>query len=220
MRYGTTDTLSSVLSSFISGFVVYLPKFFLGLLILLIGLIVATSLKKGVLVLFRILKLEKWLEEAKLGTGRSITLWQELFAELVRWTTVVLFLIPTAEMWGIPRFTDVLNRVLVYIPNVFVAAIVGLIGAVAANFVSDIIREGATALGSKSSRVLGGFSYYAILLFTVMVVLNQLGIAADLIRILFTGMVAMVAIAGGLAFGLGGKDLAKEVLEDLRKKLK
>jgi hypothetical protein len=56
--------------------------------------------------------------------------------------------------------------------------------------------------------------------FTILVVLNQLGVAQDLIRILFTGIVALLALAGGLAFGLGGQTAAKEILEEVRNKLK
>jgi hypothetical protein len=58
-----------------------------------------------------------------------------------------------------------------------------------------------------------------VLFFTALVVLNQLGVAQDLIRILFTGIVAMFVLAFGLAFGLGGKDLAKEILEEIKKSL-
>jgi hypothetical protein len=60
---------------------------------------------------------------------------------------------------------------------------------------------------------------WAVLIFVFLVVLNQLGIASDLIRILFAGIVAMVALAGGLAFGLGGKEAAKDIIEKLRKRL-
>ena len=60
---------------------------------------------------------------------------------------------------------------------------------------------------------------WAVLIFVFLVVLNQLGIASDLIRILFAGIVAMVALAGGLAFGLGGKETARDIIERLRKRL-
>ena len=74
-------------------------------------------------------------------------------------------------------------------------------------------------MGAKSSNALSTLARYAIIFFTILIVLNQLGIAQDLVRILFTGIVAMLAIAGGLAFGMGGKDLAKDILEDLRRKV-
>lgn len=214
------DAITTVITNIVSGILVYLPQLFGGLLILLLGLLIAAALKKGVIVLFRAIRVERWLEEAGVAKGKSVAVWVELFAELVRWTMIILFLVPAAEIWGIPRVTDVLNQLLVYLPNVFIAAIVGLVGAVAANFVSDIIRHGSTALGSKSANAIASIAYSAIMFFTVLIVLNQLGVASDLIRILFTGIVAMLAIAGGLAFGLGGKDMAHDLLDILRKKLK
>ena len=61
---------------------------------------------------------------------------------------------------------------------------------------------------------------WAISIFVILAVLNQLGVASDLIRILFTGIVAMIAIAGGIAFGLGGQDSARQVLEEFKKRIK
>lgn len=214
------DAITIVITNSVSGILTYLPQLFGGLLILLIGLLIAAALKKGVSALFRALRVEKWMEEAGVAKGKSVQIWVELFAELVRWTIIVLFLIPAAEIWGIPRVTNVLNQLLLYVPNVFIAAIVGLVGAVAANFVSDIIRHGSTALGSKSANAIASIAYSAIIFFTVLIVLNQLGVASDLVRILFTGIVAMLAIAGGLAFGLGGKDMAHDILDSIRRKLK
>lgn len=210
----------TLVTSIITSVFVYLPRFFGGLLILFLGLILAAILKKGVIALFRVLRIEKWLEEAQVAKGKSVHVWVDLFAELVRWSIVVLFLIPAAETWGIPRVTSLLNQIILYLPNVFIAAIVGLVGAVAANFVADVIRHGSNALGSKSSNALASVAHYAIIFFTTLIILNQLGVASDLIRILFTGIVAMLAIAGGLAFGLGGKDIAGEILSNLRKKLR
>jgi len=89
----------------------------------------------------------------------------------------------------------------------------------AANLVSDLVRHSVKTMGAASASSLAVFSKGAITFFTVLVVLNQLGVAQDLVRILFTGIVAMLALAGGLAFGLGGRDVAKELLEELKRKL-
>ena len=64
------------------------------------------------------------------------------------------------------------------------------------------------------------FTKSVIVFFTILVVLNQLGVAQDIIRILFTGIIGMLALAGGLAFGLGGKDMARDLLSELTKKVK
>jgi len=197
----------------------YLPQFLGGLVILLLGLLVAAVLYRLVIGFFKLVKIDKWMAEAKIARAREVTVWTQTFAELIRWATIILFLVPAVEAWGVPRVTEVLNKFLLYLPNVFVAVVVGLVGMVAANLSYDIVRHGAAGIGSTSANALGAFAKYAIVFFTALVVLNQLGVAAELIRILFTGIVAMLTIAGGLAFGLGGQEVAKDILNGLREKL-
>lgn len=221
--YTTGNSFFDVLGGIFMGTFIrmgtYIPQFFAGLVILIVGLVVAALLHKLVVEFFRLVHVGDFLEEAKITKAADVRIWQQIFAEFVRWTVIILFLVPAAEVWGIPNVTNVLNQLLLYIPNVFVAVIVGLVGMVAANIMHDVVAHGAKGLGSTSAHGLATFSRYAIIFFTVLVVLNQLGIAADLIRILFTGIVAMLAIAGGLAFGLGGQDEAKQVLKSVRGKL-
>jgi small-conductance mechanosensitive channel len=215
-----TTTITSPFTSLLSDVVIFIPKLLFGLVLLLVGLLIASLLKKAVYGLFEIIRPEKMLGKEEEEKKNTISIWKDLFAELVRWTTIIVFLVPTVEIWGIPNITEVLNKLLLYIPNVFIAAIIGLVGTVLAHFTSDIIRHGGFALGATSSKFIGNVSYYAILIFTMLIALNQLGIASDLIRILFTGFVAMIALAGGLAFGLGGQEVARDVLKSLQKKLK
>lgn len=112
-----------------------------------------------------------------------------------------------------------LNQLLLYLPHVFVAVVMGLVGVVIGNLVSDVVKHGVKGVGHTSSATLAALARYSIFVFTGLLVLHQLGVAKELINILFTGLVAMFAIAGGLAFGLGGKTTAEEILKGLRKKL-
>lgn len=68
----------------------------------------------------------------------------------------------------------------------------------------------------RSANMLGSISYYAIWIFTILIALNQLGIAPQFMQILFTGIIAMIAIAGGISFGLGGKEVAGRFLNRLQ----
>lgn len=198
----------------------YFPRFLAGLLVLIIGIVLAGFAKKVVLGLFRALRVGKFLVSVKMVKEEGeIKVWEVLLAELVRWSLTILFLIPTAEAWGLPKVTEILNQLLLYLPNVFVAVIVGSIGVVISNLTYDVVRQGTKSIGGRTANTLSTFARYAILFFTVLVVLNQLGVAADLVRILFTGLVAMLALAGGLAFGLGGQDMAKQILKELKEKL-
>lgn len=215
-----SDALSATISSALISLVDYLPRFVAGLIVLVVGLIVAGVAKKIFLGLFKALRVSKFLVTVKMVKEEGeFKIWEVIIAELLRWSLTILFLVPAAEAWGLSKVTDILNELLLYLPNVFVAVIVALIGVVISNLSGDVVRQGAKSLGSSSANTLSTIARYAILFFTVLIVLNQLGVAADLVRILFTGFVAMLALAGGLAFGLGGKDTAAEILQDMRKKL-
>lgn len=204
----------------------YLPQFLAGLVLLLIGLTVAALLKEVLFRFLNFLKIEEWFGNVtgwfnQLKSERAVRgkVWPNLLGELVRWTVVILFLVPAAEAWGLPRVSDLLNAYLRYVPNVFVAVVIGFIGLVVANLVSEIVKNASKGLGGTSSNLLSTTARYALFFFTALVVLNQLGVAADLVRILFTGIVAMIAIAGGVAFGLGGQETAKKLLGELEKKV-
>ncbi len=221
-----STTVTGILVGLLASLGRYLPQFLAGLILLLIGLAVAALLKEVVLRALAFLRVEDWFGSVtnwfksvkSTGVGRGKA-WSNLLAELVRWTIVILFLVPAAEAWGLPKVTDLLNQFLLYVPNVFVAIVIGFVGLVVANLVGDIVKHSSASLGGTSSNLLSTVARYALVLFTALVVLNQLGIAADLVRILFTGIVAMLALSGGIAFGLGGQDSAKKVLEDLRKRV-
>lgn len=211
--------IASIVSNFFTGIALYLPQFIAGLLLLVVGLLISSLIKQVILGFFGLLKLEKWAKDVKLESTYDFKVWPEIFGELMRWTVLVLFLIAAVETWGIKRVGDVLNQLLIYLPNVFIAVVLGLVGVVVGNLVSDVVKHGSKGLGAHSAGAIATFARYSIFGFTALIVLHQLGVAADLIRILFTGFVAMVALAGGLAFGLGGQDTAHDILKGLKDKL-
>jgi hypothetical protein len=109
--------------------------------------------------------------------------------------------------------------VVLYIPNVIVAVIILLAGILLATFVRNVVKTAVEAAELASADFLSGIAKWAILLFSFMAALVQLQIAPGLINTLFTGLVAMLALGGGLAFGLGGKEHASRVLDRLRRDL-
>jgi hypothetical protein len=89
-----------------------------------------------------------------------------------------------------------------------------------ARLAHDLVLASTREITADASQAIASITRWAITIFVMLAVLNQLGVAQDLIRILFTGFVAMIALAGGIAFGLGGQDTARTLLETLRKRLK
>lgn len=217
---GMFTVVQRILGNFFTEIADYLPNLFGGVIILLIGLILATLLKRLLLSILAFFRLSGILERTKLMKKSEVSVWEEVLAEILRWTVIILFLIPTLEVWGLSRATAVLNQLLFYLPNVIIAVIIGFIGLIVANMTSDVVKHSFASVDARSSQTFAYLTKGSIVFFTALVVMNQLGVAQDLIRILFTGIIAMIALAGGLAFGLGGREIAAELLQELVKKLR
>ena len=219
-----TDNIGqTLLASLNNGLVIivaFVPKFITGTIILLVGIIIAAVLKQIVAELLKALRVEAILHRYGVPEAKDEFSWTNILAEIVRWFVIILFLLPTADVWGLPRVAIVLNELLLYLPNVFVAAIIALVGFVFARLSHNVILASARGLSHDAANAVASITRWAVSIFVILAVLNQLGVASDLIKILFTGFVAMLAIAGGIAFGLGGQGSAREVLEEVKKRLR
>jgi len=214
------QTLLASLNNGLAVIVSYVPKIIAGTIVLLVGIIIASIFKQIVLGIFRALKIESFLKKYGVPEAKQEFDWSNIFSEIVRWFVIIIFLLPTADIWGLPRVVTILNEFLLYIPNVFVAAIIAVVGFVLGSLAHDLVLASVKGVSHTSANSIASVTKWAINVFVILAALNQLGVATDLIRILFTGFVAMLAIAGGIAFGLGGQGSAKNLVEELVNKLK
>lgn len=198
----------------------YLPNFFTGLIILILGIGLAEAFKKFFIGLVRFLRLTRFLKMTKLTKESEVDLWIDVIGELLKWVTIILFLVPAVEVWGLPQMVTIINNLLLYLPNVIVAVLFSLVGYVISNLSYNLVLQSVKPVQKTVSIAIAVLAKWSIIVLTALIVLNQLGVAQDLVRILFTGIILMFSLAGGLAFGLGGKQLASEMLEDLKKNLK
>jgi len=213
------DVLIDTLNTSASTIINFIPNFISGFIILLIGIILSTFLRKFVKEGLGLLKFEAFLKKYGVPESKEAANWSTIISEIIRWFVIIVFLVPTAQVWGLGQFVNVLNTVLFFLPNVIIAVLLLLVGFVVSKLVYDLLLASVRGLSRESARTVAMVGRWSVLIFVFLIVLNQLGIASDLIRILFAGIVAMVAIAGGLAFGLGGKDAAKDIIEKIRKKI-
>ena len=209
-----------IFRSFYLSAVNYLPSFFYGFLILVVGFLLAGLAKELFIGLVKFFKVSFFFKATNIAKEKEVTIWADVLGELLKWVVVILFLVPTMQLWGLSGMTTILNSLLLYLPNVIVSVVIALVGYIVSNLTYDIVLNSVKTVQKRVSVTMATLAKYVILVFTGLVVLNQLGVAQDLIRILFTGIVSMIAIAGGLAFGLGGQSAAKEFLEELKKKFK
>jgi len=199
----------------------FLPKLTAALIILIIGSIIAIAIGKLIRLIVKNLQIDALLE--KLGVmaffqkGEIKFSFATLLGWLVKWFLIVVFLIAAAESLGLSQITEFLNKVVAYFPNVIVAVVILMIGIVLGSFVQNWFKKFLEASKVVSAHFLAGMAKWAIVIFSVLAALSQLKVATSLINTLFTGFVAMVTIAGGLAFGLGGKDWAEKLISQIRK---
>ena len=210
-----TSVASTVIRSLVI-FIEYIPSFIGGLIILIIGLVLAGLVHRIIISALNVIQLEKFLSRygvVKLE-GRDIE-WSEIIAQIARWTIIIVFLVPALQAWRLNAVNTVLNRVILYIPNVLVAVILAMVGLVFARLGYKLAFSTSRSLGKNLANTVALIAQWSIVIFVGFLVLHQLGVAQELLRILFAGLVAMIALAGGLAFGLGGQSTAKQILDEI-----
>ena len=213
------DSLRTIWESVVS----FLPMFLAALIVFIAGWLIAGFLGKLANKLIRLSKLDGLL--VKIGVERALIKAKlkldsgKFFEELVRWFFIIVFLMTASDILGLSQVTLFLGTILFYLPNVIVAALVLLVAVIVSNFMYRVVKASADTAGLASASAVGTITRWAILIFGFIVALSQLGITANLMQTLWIGIIAMLALAGGLAFGLGGKDLAAKILEKIRQDL-
>ena len=202
------------------GFASFVPNLLVAIIIFIVGWVVGSVIGKAIAQVFTALKIDSLFENIGAGDALSKAGFKlsvgGFIGGLVKWFIIVVFLMTSLEIVGLIAVNQFLREVVVsYLPQVIIAALVLILAAVLADAIKKIVTGSAKAVNVRSANMLGSIAYYAIWIFAFIIALNTLGIAAPLIQILFTGIVAMLAIAGGLAFGLGGKDAAGRLVHRL-----
>jgi len=136
--------------------------------------------------------------------------------KLVYWFFVVVFLLAATDILRFYSLSNFLREVLLYVPNVFVAVLIMLSAVVIGNFLRHLVQASVKASRLHAAGFLGALTWWSVVVFGFFAALSQLGVAVGLINSLVTGFVAMLALAGGIAFGLGGKEYAAHLLGKLR----
>lgn len=206
------------------GFLVFIPNLIGAVLVFFLGWAISTGIGKLITELSRKAGLNRAFEkgvwkEAMEKDGIKVDI-AAFVGSIFKWVFVIVFLLASIEILGLKQFADFIASVLNYLPNVLVGAIIFVVAIIIADLLEKVVKASVESMKPGYGGLVGTAVKWAILVFATLTILYQLRIAAELIQILFTGIVALIVIAGGIAFGLGGKDLAAEVLEDIKKKLK
>lgn len=217
------EVILSSLETLGLNFVGILPILLAALIVLIIGWLIAIALGSLVERIVKVIKLDTLLD--KIGFKKALARASirlnsgKFFGEITKWFFIIVFLMAATDILGLFQVTAFLNGILLYIPNVVIAIIVLLIAIIVAHFLKNFVRASIKTAGLHSAGFLSSLTKWAVLAFGFIIALTQLGIAVTLINTLVMGLVGMLALAGGLAFGLGGKDQAARFLEKIRKEI-
>jgi hypothetical protein len=218
------DTFRTSWQNVSDRFINFLPDFFVAVIVLVVGWILAVALAKLVKQVLVSLKIDEAVDRMGLDhisarAGMKLTV-SGTIAWLIKWFLLVVFFLTAADILHLDQISVFLNQALLYIPSVIAAAGILLVGTLLARFLSKLVRHSVAAAGLSSGDFLGAVTQWSIMIFAILATLDQLKVAQAFVQTLFTGIVVMIAIAGGLAFGLGGREQASRVLDKIARDVK
>lgn len=209
------DAVMVSVTEALQNFLGFLPALVGAILILILGWIVAGLLATLVERALKMIGFERAAQTTGISgfIQRSGSSWtaSAIVAEIVKWFIRLIAIQAAASILGLDQISQIINAILLWLPNLVVAIAIIVIGALIARFVGGLVRGSTSQMGFSNSDLLGNIAHYAILVFAVIAAVDQLGIAETVVNTLFIGLVAMVVLAAGLAFGLGGQETAAKI---------
>jgi hypothetical protein len=218
------QTTTYALQNLWQGFLSFIPTLIGAIIVFIIGWFIAIGIGKLIAEILTRIKFNQlfektgWkeaLEKAELKVNAA-----EFVGAIVKWVLVIVFLLAAVEILGFVQFADFLRSALAYLPNVIVAALIFVVTVIVVDIVEKLVRAAVEGVKVGYGHLVSAIIKWSIWIFAILAILHQLGIARPFMETLFTGFVAMLVISLGISFGLGGKEVAAEILQDLRKKLK
>lgn len=210
------DSLTIRLEEGITQIVEFLPRLAAALGILMVGLAIAKMVERGTDVTLHRIGFDRWMHEGgvtealeRAGTTLGPS---SVIAKLVFWMLMLLVILLAANALGIAAVSVLFAELLNYIPNVIAAVIVLVLGILLGEFIKHLVL--ASSGGLRGGVNLGRIAKAAVILLAVFMALAQLDIAPDIVLVFFVAVVGAAALAAGIAFGLGGRDIAAQVARE------
>jgi len=202
----------------------FLMTVLLVLIILIIGWIISGVVKSVVTKLLKTIKLDGLAERIELDTllakgGMTYTV-SELIGVIFYWIGILVTFVVAMNAIGLPVAAELLNKVILYVPNIIVAIFILILGMFLATMLKNIVQTAAANTGVSQSPLLAKIVETVVIVFVVMIALDQLGINTKVIEDNLKIIIAALGLGLALAFGLGCKDLAGKYVAELIEKVK
>src|SRR5919107_3099601 len=195
----------------LDAFFAFVPQLIGAVVILIVGYVVAKILQAVVARVLKAVGFDGWMEKGGIKQFFDRAQTREtpatVLGKLVFWFAFVIAITMAADALGISQVSQVLAQLIAYIPSIIAAILILILEALLANFLSGIVR------GATGSDLLASISRYAIIVYAIFAALTELGIAVQLTAPTFLIVLGAVALAAAIAFGWGGRDVAKDIIE-------
>lgn len=202
----------------------FLPKLLAVIVILFIGWVIAMGARIGVRRLLQLTRFDNLATKSGLEAflkhgGIDLTL-AGIISEVVYWMVILLFIITSANTLGMREVADMLNSVANYLPRIIGAIFVMIFGTLLARFINRLVFAWLYGIKFDGALAISTSAEYAIQLFALFVALEQLNIGTQLLTALFVIVFGAVFLALAIAFGLGGRDKAARVIDEMQANIK
>ncbi len=211
---------TAIVTSFATALSLFLgaiPRIIGFLLIVIIGWLISGWLASAVTALLRAVNFNQLAERSGLnGFVRNMGVRADaskVLAEITKWFIRLIVLVVAFDALGLPAVSDVLEQFLLWIPNLVVAVVILVIAGLAAGALGNLVRGSTAQAGFGNPDLLATIARVAVWGFGIVVAVNQIGIASTLVNTLFMAFVGALALAAGLAFGLGGRETAAQIVD-------
>ncbi len=192
-------------------FVSFIPQLIGALVILIVGYIIAKALQALVGRVLQAVGFDSWMERGGIkqffDRAQTNQTPHSILGLLVFWFVFIIAITMAADALGIPQVSAVLAQLIAYIPSIIVAILILILATLLANFLAGIVR------GATGSDMLSSIARYAVIVYAAFAALTQLGIAVQLTANTFLIVLGALALAAALAFGIGGREVARDIVE-------
>ncbi len=218
------EVLQTSLANAVGPVAAAIPKLLAFLAIIIIGWIIAALIARALVSILRSVKFNRLARRSGftdivegLGVHTSATVF---LANVAKWFVRLIAIVVAFDALGLPAVSDVLERLLLWLPNLAVATIVLVVGGLAANAAARLVQTSAYRAGLESASVIGASTKLAVWAFALIIAVNELGVAETTVNALLIAVLSALALASGLAFGLGGQQAAAELIDSGRQRLR
>ncbi|MGE0128439.1 MAG: small-conductance mechanosensitive ion channel [Blastocatellales bacterium] len=210
MWYSFTQALGAFMS--------FLPALLGALVILIVGWFIAKGVARLAERGLRGVGLERAVDRSGIGhfIEQSGTRWtvSGIIGALIKWSIFLIFIQAAASAIGMEQITAIINSIILFIPKLIVALAIVVIGALIARFLGGLVRGSLSEMGVGNPGLFAKLAQYAIIGFALVAAFNELGIAETVVNTLLIGLIGALALALGLAFGLGGRETAARITQN------